>query len=288
METSVGGGRNKQNSPRKIVGTGCGDEKGGTVRVSTAPSNLSPTSDSYTQSTQRDTRKQSSTTDVTRPQRSCSHRRPIRRGRQRTVETIKIRQRLQVGLVLNELLRPTVEEANVGVCTLHNFTIQLQHQPQHTVLRRRIRPRETESVEGNQCRARQWSATASQTEKVSTDCPRPARNQGAPGEQGVPHGRRRKRTAKRTQERTATGTPRSKRSRHAQCKMTSSLLVSSKANRRGTKAPRQSSVTPQAWTALHTTIPPTNARHSHADPHPQRLPHPTPPRTYPPGAGAQS
>jgi len=218
MDTSVGGGRKKQNSQRIIVGTGCGDEKEGTVRVSIAPSRLSPSSDSYTRITQRDTRKQSSTAeDARRTQRSCSHRRPIRHGRQRTVETIKIWQRLQVGLVLNELLRPTVEEANVGVCTLHNFTIQLQHQPQHTVLRRRIRPRETESVEqGDQCRARQWSATASQTDKVSTGCPRPARKQGAPGAQDAPHRGRRKRTAKRTHERTATGTPSSKQSRAMQ------------------------------------------------------------------------
>lgn len=54
---------------------------------------------------------------------------------QRTVEAIKVGQRLQVGLVLNELLRAPMQEANVGVCALHHLSVQLQHQPQHAVLR---------------------------------------------------------------------------------------------------------------------------------------------------------
>lgn len=53
---------------------------------------------------------------------------------QRTVETIKIGQRLQVGLVLNELLCAPMQQANVGVGALDHLSIQLKNQPQNAVL----------------------------------------------------------------------------------------------------------------------------------------------------------
>ena len=46
---------------------------------------------------------------------------------------------LQVGLVLNELLCATVQQADVGVCALHHLALHLQHQPQHAVSGRVLR-----------------------------------------------------------------------------------------------------------------------------------------------------
>jgi len=49
------------------------------------------------------------------------------------VQTVEVGQCLKVGLVLNELLRTTVQETDVRVCAHNLFTIQLQDQAQHTV-----------------------------------------------------------------------------------------------------------------------------------------------------------
>jgi hypothetical protein len=46
---------------------------------------------------------------------------------------VKIRQCLQVRLVLNQLLSATMQQPNVRICTLHDFSVQLQEQPQHSM-----------------------------------------------------------------------------------------------------------------------------------------------------------
>src|SRR5262249_41240343 len=47
---------------------------------------------------------------------------------------------LQIGLVLNQLLSPTVKQANVRIDAVHDLAVELQHQPQHTVRGRMLWP----------------------------------------------------------------------------------------------------------------------------------------------------
>lgn len=48
---------------------------------------------------------------------------------------------LQVCLVLNELLGAAVEQADVRVALFDGLSAELQHQPQHAVSRRMLRPK---------------------------------------------------------------------------------------------------------------------------------------------------
>ena len=49
------------------------------------------------------------------------------------IQTVEIRQVLQISTALHQLLCTTVQQANMRIATLYDFTIQLQNQTQHAV-----------------------------------------------------------------------------------------------------------------------------------------------------------
>ena len=53
--------------------------------------------------------------------------------RRHVVEPIEVADRLQIGLVLDQLLGAAVQEADVGVDAFHDLAVQLQHEAQHAV-----------------------------------------------------------------------------------------------------------------------------------------------------------
>ena len=53
--------------------------------------------------------------------------------RRDVVEAVEIADRLQVGLVLDQLLGAAVQQADVGVDALHHLAVELQHEAQHAV-----------------------------------------------------------------------------------------------------------------------------------------------------------
>ena len=55
------------------------------------------------------------------------------------VETVHVRQRLDVGLVLGELLGRAMQEPDVRVGALDDFAVELEHEAQHAVGRRVLR-----------------------------------------------------------------------------------------------------------------------------------------------------
>jgi hypothetical protein len=57
------------------------------------------------------------------------------------VEAVKVRERLVERLVLDQLLRATVQQPDVRVAPLDRLALQLQHQAQHAVRRRVLRPK---------------------------------------------------------------------------------------------------------------------------------------------------
>ena len=59
--------------------------------------------------------------------------------RRDVVEPVEVADRLQVGLVLDQLLGAAMQQADVRVDALHHLAVELQHQPQHPVRRRMLR-----------------------------------------------------------------------------------------------------------------------------------------------------
>jgi hypothetical protein len=59
--------------------------------------------------------------------------------RRDVVEPVEIRDRLQVGLMLDQLLGAPMQEPDMRIDTLDDFTVKLKHQPEHTVGRRMLR-----------------------------------------------------------------------------------------------------------------------------------------------------
>ena len=57
------------------------------------------------------------------------------------VEPVHVRQRLQVRLVLGELFGRPVQEADVRIGALDDLAVELEHEPQHAVRRRVLRPK---------------------------------------------------------------------------------------------------------------------------------------------------
>src|SRR5437016_5042200 len=49
------------------------------------------------------------------------------------VEPIEIGNRLQVGLVLDQLLGAAMQQADMRIDPLHHLAVELQHQPQHAM-----------------------------------------------------------------------------------------------------------------------------------------------------------
>ena len=60
--------------------------------------------------------------------------------RRDVVEPVEIGDRLQIGLVLDQLLGAAVQEADMRIDPLDHLAVELQHQAQHPVRRRMLRP----------------------------------------------------------------------------------------------------------------------------------------------------
>src|SRR5262249_50623938 len=63
----------------------------------------------------------------------------LHRHRRDVVEAVHVGQRLEVGLVLAELLGAAVKQADVRIDSLDDLAIQLQHQTEHAVGGRMLR-----------------------------------------------------------------------------------------------------------------------------------------------------
>jgi len=55
------------------------------------------------------------------------------------IKPIKIRNRLQIGFMLDQLFRATMQQPDMRVAALHHLTVKLQHQAQHAVRCRVLR-----------------------------------------------------------------------------------------------------------------------------------------------------
>src|SRR5256886_15223459 len=60
--------------------------------------------------------------------------------RRDVIEPVEIGERLQVGLVLDQLLGPAVQKTDMRVDALDDLTVELQYQTQHAVSRRMLGP----------------------------------------------------------------------------------------------------------------------------------------------------
>ena len=60
--------------------------------------------------------------------------------RRDVIEPVEIRDRLQVGLVLDQLLGAAMQQADMRIDALDHFAVELQHEAQHAVRRRMLRP----------------------------------------------------------------------------------------------------------------------------------------------------
>ena len=61
--------------------------------------------------------------------------------RRDVVEPVEVADRLQVGLVLDQLLGAAMQQPDVRIDALDHLAVQLQHQAQHAVRRRMLRAR---------------------------------------------------------------------------------------------------------------------------------------------------
>ena len=59
--------------------------------------------------------------------------------RRAIIQSIEVRERLQVGLVLDQLLGTAMEQADMRIDALDDFAVQFHHQTQHAVRRRMLR-----------------------------------------------------------------------------------------------------------------------------------------------------
>ena len=60
--------------------------------------------------------------------------------RRDVVEPVEIRHRLQIGLVLDQLLGAAMEQPDMRIDALDHFAVELEHQAQHAVRGRMLRP----------------------------------------------------------------------------------------------------------------------------------------------------
>jgi hypothetical protein len=56
------------------------------------------------------------------------------------IEPVEVGQRLQVGLVLDQLLGPAVQQADMRIDALDHLAVEIQYETQHAVRRRVLRP----------------------------------------------------------------------------------------------------------------------------------------------------
>ena len=60
--------------------------------------------------------------------------------RRDVVEPVEIGKRLEIGLVLDQFLGAAMEQANMRVDALHHFAVKLEHEPEHAMRSRMLRP----------------------------------------------------------------------------------------------------------------------------------------------------
>ena len=63
------------------------------------------------------------------------------------VEPVEIADRLQIGLVLDQLLGAAMQQADMRIDALDNLAVEFQHQAQHAVGRRMLRA----EIDGESC-----------------------------------------------------------------------------------------------------------------------------------------
>ena len=56
------------------------------------------------------------------------------------VEPVEIRDRLQIGLLLDQLLGAAMQQADMRIDALDHFAVEFEHETQHAVRRRMLRP----------------------------------------------------------------------------------------------------------------------------------------------------
>ena len=56
------------------------------------------------------------------------------------IEPVEIRDRLQIGLLLDQLFGAAMQQADMRIDALDDFAIEFEHQAQHAVGRRMLRP----------------------------------------------------------------------------------------------------------------------------------------------------
>ena len=61
--------------------------------------------------------------------------------RRDVIEPVEIRDRLQIGLVLDQLLGAAMQKPDMRIDALDNLAVELEHEAQHAVRRRVLRAR---------------------------------------------------------------------------------------------------------------------------------------------------
>jgi hypothetical protein len=59
--------------------------------------------------------------------------------RRHVIEAVEVRDRLQVSLVLDQLLSAPVQEPDMRIDTLHDLAVEFEHEAQHAVRSRMLR-----------------------------------------------------------------------------------------------------------------------------------------------------
>src|SRR5262249_48550127 len=70
----------------------------------------------------------------------CQRERMLLVHRRDVVEPVEIRQRLQIGLILDQLLGSAVQQADVRIDTLYDLAVELEHEAQDAVGGGMLRP----------------------------------------------------------------------------------------------------------------------------------------------------
>src|SRR5205807_10349260 len=70
----------------------------------------------------------------------CQAERMLLIHRRDVIEAIKIRNRLQIGLVLDQFLRSAMEQADMRIDAFHDLAVELQYQTEYPVSRRMLGP----------------------------------------------------------------------------------------------------------------------------------------------------
>ena len=78
------------------------------------------------------------------------------------IEPVEIRDRLQIGFLLDQLLGAAMQKPDMRIDALDHFAVELEHKPQHAVRRRMLRAEIDGEISGGRTvSARSASATSS-------------------------------------------------------------------------------------------------------------------------------